>query len=283
MGNDAESASVVPSAVRVGSPQFERSMIADQQQRHWTGERWTAPGIRAGGRLFISAQHALVEMHRLQMLTFGSLPRTTWRAAACFDLWLPARVSPGEIKQWLYQHTKLIIDTTAHGSGPTPASYVAIRVDYGALVEVTRTGSDVPASCAGTARPRILSLIDLGSPEEPAWAIADQWLEYWTGSSWTEQKQRDGAFVWAEYEAAATEARRLLVVEDRAAAMRKYQAPLHVEMYAPDAVPLRTLQSWLMRTTTLLVDAPATDHGRLAGMLGFGRVTFSTLTATCGP
>jgi hypothetical protein len=35
-----------------------------------------------------------------------------------------------------------------------------------------------------------------------------------------------------------------------------------------------------MRTTSLLVDAPSTDNGRLAGLLGFGRLTFSTRTIT---
>jgi len=108
----------------------------------------------------------------------------------------------------------------------------------------------------------------------------DQWLQYWSGSGWTEQKQREGAFSWTEYEAAAAEARRLLEVEDRAASVRKLQAPLLGEMYAAGKVPLAMLQAWLMRTTTLLVDAPATDNSRLAGLLGFGRLTFLTLTIT---
>ncbi len=62
--------------------------------------------------------------------------------------------------------------------------------------------------------------------------------------------------------------------------MLKFQAPLLGEMYAACKVPLAMLQAWLMRTTTLRVDAQATDNSWLAGLLGFGRLTFSTLTVT---
>jgi hypothetical protein len=65
--------------------------------------------------------------------------------------------------------------------------------------------------------------------------------------------------------------------------VRRFQAPLLREMHAAGDVPFATVHAWLTRTTGLLVDAPAGEHGRLAGLLGFGRVTFSTLTVTCRP
>lgn len=126
-------------------------------------------------------------------------------------------------------------------------------------------------------RPVILSLVPLGTPEYPRYVIADQYLRYWTGDSWTEQKDDAHALVYANSNDALHDMNKLLMVDHEKKQVKRYRAPMYIDLYSDGTISKRELQMWLLKATKLIIDSPKHGNGPIAGSLGSCRINFGEL------
>ena len=126
-------------------------------------------------------------------------------------------------------------------------------------------------------QPVILSLIPLGTPEYPRYAISDQYLRYWTGDSWTDQKDESHALVYADANQALKDMNNILMIDHEKKPLKRYRAPIYIDLYSDKPVSKRELQMWLLKATKLIIDSPKHGNGPVAGSLGSCRINFGQL------
>lgn len=126
-------------------------------------------------------------------------------------------------------------------------------------------------------RPLILSLIPRGTPEHPRYSIADQFLRYWDGDQWTGQGEIRKATTFADANDALDEMNRLLRLEYSSLPIRKFCAPIYIDLRTENEISIRDLQSWLVRATKFILDSPNHGNGPVAGSLGTCRVEWGEI------
>lgn len=124
-------------------------------------------------------------------------------------------------------------------------------------------------------QPVVLSLAPTGSNEFPRYRIHDQFLRYWTGENWSDSEE-DGT-VYEDVNAACTEMQRLLMLEYMDKKVRRYKAPIYLELYGNEDVPLDKVQDWLLKVAKLLIDAPKFGNGPMEGTLGLTHIQWGEL------
>ena len=126
-------------------------------------------------------------------------------------------------------------------------------------------------------QPVILSVISRGTPEFPRFSIADQYLRYWTGDTWTEAKQEKDALVYSTSNEALTDMHKLLMTQYEGLPVYRFKAPIYIELFAEKPVPLRDFKFWLFHATKLLIDSPRLGNGPIAGSLGTCRIEYGEM------
>lgn len=126
-------------------------------------------------------------------------------------------------------------------------------------------------------QPIVLSMISQGTPEYPRFYIADQYLRYWTGDGWTKQKDDKNALMYADSNKALVDMNRLLVLQHENKVVKRYKAPIYIEVFSDQEIPLRDLKMWLFKATKLLIDSPKNGNGPVAGSLGTCRIEYSEM------
>lgn len=126
-----------------------------------------------------------------------------------------------------------------------------------------------------TRRPVILSVHRRGLPEFERFVISDQFLRFWNGSLWTTDEADVELF--ADCNQALWTVHRLLMIEHEGKAVRRFRAPVYLDLYADDPVTLRDVQAWLIKVSKLLIDSPKHGNGPLAGTLGMSRIEWGEL------
>lgn len=124
-------------------------------------------------------------------------------------------------------------------------------------------------------RPIVLSLVSRGSPEFPRYAIADQFLRYWTGETWSDDE--DHGLLFADPNTACDEMQKLLMVDYMDKPVRRFRAPIYVDLYTANDVTLRDLKDWLFKVSRLLIDSPKHGNGPVEGSLGLCQIDWSEL------
>jgi hypothetical protein len=126
-------------------------------------------------------------------------------------------------------------------------------------------------------QPIILSVVNAGTPEFPRYLIANQFLQYFTGNGWTEQRDEKKALVYRDANDALETSSSLLLLKHEHLPVKFFQAPLYLQLHSPHEVSMAELKWWLFRATKLLVDSPRFGNGPVAGSLGICRIEYKEL------
>lgn len=123
------------SVVQAGMPEYPRFKVADCHLRYWTGVEWVADESK--GLMFASSNDACLEVQRLLKLHYGDLPVRRYRAPVFIDVHSDAAVPQDDLIRWLVRCSKLLLDTTNCGEGPTNGTLGSLTIQWGELEQVT--------------------------------------------------------------------------------------------------------------------------------------------------
>ena len=105
-----------------------------------------------------------------------------------------------------------------------------------------------------------------GVPEFERFVISDQYLRYWTGSEWS-SKEND-AQVFCDNNEALERVQKLLLLDLGPMPVRRFQAPILLDLYSDREISVRDLQAWPTKVAQLLMDTPRHGNGPFSGTLG---------------
>src|SRR4051812_40388759 len=99
-------------------------------------------------------------------------------------------------------------------------------------------------------RPVILSLVAKGPPEFPRYLISNPSGQVWTGEGWSPDE--DEGLLYGDNSDAAKEVQRLLMTEYADKPVRRFRAPIYLDLFADEAVSEHDLKAWLVKVSRLL-------------------------------
>lgn len=123
----------------------------------------------------------------------------------------------------------------------------------------------------------ILSLIPRGSPDHLRYLIANQYLQYWTGETWSDQSDDKKALVYHSANEALHEMRKMLMTEHQHLPMKRYRAPIYIDLFSDAPISEHDLKQWLVKVSKLILDSPKHGNGPVAGTLGTCRIEYGEL------
>lgn len=126
-------------------------------------------------------------------------------------------------------------------------------------------------------QPQILSLHNHGSPAFPRFVISDQYLRYWTGSDWSEPQDLSEAYLYADSTAGLDDMHMLMVKRYGKKRLRRFLAPLCIELYCDSEVSIEDLKEWFGRVSKLIMDTPTHGNGPVAGSYGSCLIDFEEM------
>lgn len=124
-------------------------------------------------------------------------------------------------------------------------------------------------------RPVVLSLINKGTPDHPRFLISDQFMRFYDGEAWTENEEK--GLLYADSNEACKEMQRLLAVDYEGLPVRRFRAPIYLDLYAASDIPIHEVASWLVRVARLLIDSPKFGNGPVEGALGLTHIDWTEL------
>jgi hypothetical protein len=119
-------------------------------------------------------------------------------------------------------------------------------------------------------QPIVLSLVPTGSPDLPRYRIADPSLNYWTGERWSEFEE-DG-IVFENANDGAKEIQKLLMLQYMNRPLRRFKAPVYLDLYTDHNVSKEEVVNWLGHVARLIMDAQTFGNGPIEGALGLIRI-----------
>jgi hypothetical protein len=122
---------------------------------------------------------------------------------------------------------------------------------------------------------KVLSLHQMGTSAYPRFAIGDSFLQFFDGRGWTLDASK--ALLFSDSNFACQEMQRLLMIDYANMPMRRYRAPVYIDLFSDRPVPLEELQDWLVKVSKLLIDSPTHGNGPMAGSLGLARINWTEL------
>ena len=124
----------------------------------------------------------------------------------------------------------------------------------------------------------VLSLVSTGTPQHPRFMISDSSDKFWTGTDWTEHES-DGC-LFASVNDAGRAIQEILLAEYGQKPMRRFVAPVCVDLYSETDVPLDQIRDWLVRVARLTVDAEQHGNGPVEESLGLTMIDWNKLRET---
>jgi hypothetical protein len=123
----------------------------------------------------------------------------------------------------------------------------------------------------------VLSIIATGTPQHPRFMISDSSDNFWTGSDWTEHES-DGC-LFANVNDAGRAIQKILLAEYGQKPMRRFVAPVYVDLYSETDVTLDQIRDWLVKVSRLTV-AEMHGNGPVEDSLGLTMIDWSKLKET---
>lgn len=124
-------------------------------------------------------------------------------------------------------------------------------------------------------QPKILSIRERGTVEYPRWCIADNLGRFFDGAEWSTEEC--SALLYADLNAACHDLQTLQKVAFQNKRVRRYRAPVYVEVYSDQKLSLDQIRGWLLRVSRLLIDSPIHGLGPAPGTLGLVRIEWNEL------
>ena len=101
--------------VQIGSDEFQRYLIRDQEERVWTGNQFDSEG----GALFARHNDAATEAQAILKKSFKGVGPQRFVVPLYVEVLSHAGPVPlAEVAQYLSSSSRLHLDTTEHGNGP---------------------------------------------------------------------------------------------------------------------------------------------------------------------
>ena len=120
----------------------------------------------------------------------------------------------------------------------------------------------------------VLSLVSTSTSQHPRFLIADPQSKFWTGSDWTEH-EADGC-LFASVNDAGRAIQEILLAEYGQKPMRRFVAPVYVDLYSETDVTLDQIRDWLVKVSRLTV-AEMHGNGPVEDSLGLTLIDWSKL------
>jgi len=120
----------------------------------------------------------------------------------------------------------------------------------------------------------VLSLITT-SAEHPRFMITDPESNFWTGENWTDEESE--ARLYASVNAAGRAIQEILLAEYGDKPVRRFIAPVQVDLYAEDDLTSDEIADWLVKVARLTVDAETHGNGPADGTLGLLHIDWAKL------
>ncbi len=92
---------------------------------------------------------------------------------------------------------------------------------------------------------------------------------------WTEDQSR--AALFAISNDACVEVQRLLLMNHVLLPLKRYRAPVYLDLYCEEDVPEIEIKRWLHRAAKLLINSPTHGNGPVSGSLGLTTIRWSEL------
>lgn len=127
-------------------------------------------------------------------------------------------------------------------------------------------------------QPMILSVHQRGTSEFPRWCIADQFGRYFDGKGWSGVE--GSALLYADLNTACHDLQKLQMIPFQTKRVRRYRAPVYVEVFTDKKIPLEQVREWLLKVSCLLIDSPRHGLGPVPDTLGLVRIQWSELKET---
>ena len=124
----------------------------------------------------------------------------------------------------------------------------------------------------------VLSIIATGTPQHPRFLISDSSDRFWTNSDWAEHES-DGC-LYVSVNGAGLAIQEILLAEYGQKPMRRFVAPVYVDLYSETDVTLDQIREWLVRVARLTVDAEQHGNGPVEDSLGLTMIDWSNLKET---
>jgi|GEM_PF-1688920 hypothetical protein len=124
----------------------------------------------------------------------------------------------------------------------------------------------------------VLSIIATGTPQHPRFLISDSSDRFWTNSDWAEHES-DGC-LYVSVNGAGLAIQGILLAEYGQKPMRRFVAPVYVDLYSETDVTLDQIREWLVRVARLTVDAEQHGNGPVEDSLGLTMIDWSNLKET---
>ena len=110
---------LILSLISSGTSSHLRFLVADPQQRFWTGSGWSFE--EAEGRLYVSVNDAGRAIQEILLVQYGDKPVRRFVAPVYIDLYADTYLTLDQINDWLVRVARLSIDAETHGNGTFPS------------------------------------------------------------------------------------------------------------------------------------------------------------------
>lgn len=121
----------------------------------------------------------------------------------------------------------------------------------------------------------ILSIISTGTPEHPRYQIADPHSKFWTGDGWSASEA--DARLYATVNDAGHAIQEILLAEHGDKPVRRFVAPLCVDLYSDTDLTMREIGNWLSKVARLTINAEKHGNGPVTDTLGLTWIDWSQL------
>lgn len=121
--------------------------------------------------------------------------------------------------------------------------------------------------------PILLSVVQAGTPEHPRFKVMDSWTRFWDGEKWSDDEA--AGLLYATSNDACLEAQRLLMIPYMDKPLRRYKAPVYIDLFSDHEIPRPDLIRWLVRCSKLLLDHNTHGVGPASGTLGSVSIEWS--------
>ena len=115
-------------------------------------------------------------------------------------------------------------------------------------------------------KPITYSVVPAGTVKYPRFRIANQYGQYWDGEDWVGEEHRGLAY--ANSNDACLEVQRLLMGEYNQLPVKKYCAPVMIDLFSNHEIPIEDLKQWLLKVSKLILNNDDHGNGPVNGSLG---------------
>ena len=120
-----------------------------------------------------------------------------------------------------------------------------------------------------------LTLENRGTIELPRFVLMNSY-----GWCWDDERQdfvEEGGTLYYDVNSACAKMREILVAEHGDMPMRRFQAPIYLELYASEEIDQETIENWCLRATRLILHADQYGMGPINNSVGLVSVNWGQM------